>query len=100
MNKENTQNLLKLQIFFFFSEALIHYIDKASEKKRIICNFNKFCVFFYSYIFDERTHSKLVFLMYIYIYIHVYIYIYIYVIYTVYIYVYRERQRQTAYDRT
>ena len=45
MNKNNTQNLLKLQIFRFFSEALSMYIDKASEKKRNICNFNKFCVF-------------------------------------------------------
>ena len=43
MNKK-TQNLFKLQIFLFFSEALPMY-----EKKRNICNLNKFC-FFYSYI--------------------------------------------------
>ena len=41
MNKKNTQNLLNLQIFLFFSED--------SEKKRNICNFNKFCVLFYSF---------------------------------------------------
>ena len=54
--KKNTQNLLKLQIFLFFAEA--------SEKKRNICNFNKFCVFFYSYI-----------CMYVYIYIYIHTYI-------------------------
>ena len=49
MNKKK-QNLFKLQIFLFFSEAL-YYIDKASEKKINICKLNKFCVFFlYIYI--------------------------------------------------
>ena len=48
MNKK-TKDLLKLQIFLFFSEALSVY-EKASEKKRNICNFNKLC-FFYSYIY-------------------------------------------------
>ena len=43
---------------------------KASEKKRNICNFNKFCVFFYSYIF-EVTHLKWAFLMCVYIYIYI-----------------------------
>ena len=52
------------------------YIDKASEKKINICTLYKFCVFFYSFIF-ERTHLKLAFLMYIYIYIYIYI-VYIY----------------------
>ena len=41
MNKKNTQNLLKSQIFLFFSEALSMCqalkLDKASEKKRNIC---------------------------------------------------------------
>ena len=45
-------------------------IDKATEKKRNTCNFNKFCVFF--------IHIYLVFLMYIYIYIYIYTYIYMY----------------------
>ena len=56
MNKK-TQNLLKLQIFLFFSEALSH-IDTASKKKRNICNFNKLCVFFihiYIYIYILET---------------------------------------------
>ena len=35
---------------------------RASEKMRNICTFYKFCVFFYSCIF-ERTHLKLAFLM-------------------------------------
>ena len=48
MNKK-TQHLLQLKkIFLFFSEALSVY-EKASEKKRNICDFNKLC-FFYSYI--------------------------------------------------
>ena len=47
MNKK-TQYLLKLQIFLFFSEALSVY-EKASEKKKNICNWNK--LFFYSYIY-------------------------------------------------
>ena len=47
MNKK-TQHLLKLQIFLFFSEALSVY-EKASEKKKNICNWNK--LFFYSYIY-------------------------------------------------
>ena len=63
MNKK-TQNLLKLQIFLFFSKALSR-IDTASKKKRNICNFNKFCVFF----------------------IHIYIYIYIYIYICIYIYI-------------
>ena len=46
MNKKNAQNLFKLQIFLFFSEALTMY-----EKNRNIYNLNKFCVFFYSYIY-------------------------------------------------
>ena len=62
MNKK-TQNLLKLQIFLFFSKALSR-IDTASKKKRNICNFNKFCVFF------------------IHIYIYIYICIYIYILET------------------
>ena len=46
MNKK-TKDLLKLQIFLFFSEALSVY-EKASEKKRNICNFNKlFFLFIY-----------------------------------------------------
>ena len=40
MNKKNTQNLLKLQIFLFFS-----------EKKRNICNFNNFFVCFFIHIY-------------------------------------------------
>ena len=52
MNKK-TQNLLKPQIFLFL---FFSGIDKASEKKRNICGFNKFCV------------------LYIYIYIYMYVY--------------------------
>ena len=40
MNKKNTQIFFKIKYFF--------------EKKRNICNFNKVCVFFYSYV---STHS-------------------------------------------
>ena len=47
MNKKNTQNSLKLQIFLFFSL-------KRREIFVILINF----VFFYSYIF-ECTHLKL-----------------------------------------
>ena len=47
MNRKNS--LLKLQIFLFFSEAC-PYTDKASEKKRNICNFNKCYVFLFIYI--------------------------------------------------
>ena len=43
MNNKITQNLFKLQIFIFFSEALSMY-----EK---YCNLNKFYLFFYSYIY-------------------------------------------------
>ena len=56
MNKK-TQNLLKPQIFLFL---FFSGIDKASEKKRNIFGFNKFCV------------------LYIYIYIYIYIYMYVY----------------------
>ena len=68
MNKNNTQNLLKLQIFLIFSEALSMYIGKASEKKRNICNFNKFSVFLlFIYI---STHTFKVANSYVYIYIY------------------------------
>ena len=56
MNKKNAQNLFKLQIFLFFSEALTMY-----EKNRNIYNLNKFCVFFihiytYTYICHQTTY--------------------------------------------
>ena len=55
-------------------------IDKASEKKRNTCNFNKCCVFF--------IHIYLVFLMciYIYIYIHIYICIHLHICINLYIF--------------
>ena len=43
--KNSIQNLLKLQIILFYSEAL--------EK---ICNFNKFCVFFFIHITYIHTY--------------------------------------------
>ena len=69
MNKKNTQNLLKLKKFIFFSEIFVILIN--------------FVCFFYSYIF-ERTHLKLTFLMHI---CNIYIYIYIYIYYILHIYV-------------
>ena len=50
MSKKNAQNLFKLQIFLFFSEALTMY-----EKNKNIYNLNKFCVFFihiYTYTYN------------------------------------------------
>ena len=72
MNKKKTQNLLKLQIFLFFSEA--------SEKKRNICSFNKFCVFFF--------HIYIYIYIYIFIYTYIYVYIYIYIFIYIYMYIY------------
>ena len=58
----NTQNLLKPQLFLFFSEAL----SMCQEEKKInICSFNRVCVFLY----------------FLYSYAYIYIYIYIYIIY-------------------
>ena len=51
MNKK-TQHLLKLQIFLFFSEALSVF-EKASEKMKNICNFNK--LFFLLFIYIYKT---------------------------------------------
>ena len=50
MNKKNTKNLLKLQIFLFISEAL----SMCQLLKRNVCNFNKFCVL---YITCKRSYS-------------------------------------------
>ena len=61
MNKKNTQNLLKVQIFLFFLEALSMY--QYDKETNFVC-------FFYSCI---------------YIYIYMYIYIQLYIIYTFYI---------------
>ena len=58
-----------------FSFVISLHIDKGFEKKRNICCFNKFCVLFYSYIF-QVTHLKLAFH-------NVCIYIYIYIKYNV-----------------
>ena len=63
MNKK-TQNLLKPQIFLFL---FFSGIDKASEKKRNIFGFNKFCV------------------LYIYIYIYIYVYIQISSLYAIFL---------------
>ena len=41
--------------YIFNLFVILLYIHKASEKKKNICNLNKFCVFFYSYIF-QCTH--------------------------------------------
>ena len=51
-----------------FSFVILLHIDKASEKKRNICNFSKFCVFLFIYI-------------YIYIYMNLYMYIYVHITY-------------------
>ena len=62
------------------------HIDKASEKKRNICNFNKFCMFFlFIYIW---SHTFKVGICHIYIYIYIYIYILhiiFYIYYTLYV---------------
>ena len=64
MNEKNTHNLLKVQIFLFFSDALSNIctfnklVLQTNRKRReifvLLINF----VFFYSCIF-ERTHLKL-----------------------------------------
>ena len=67
-------------ICIFVCNLITHW--QASKKKRNICGLNKFCLFFYLYIF-EVTHLKLAFLIYI------YIYIYIYIKYILHIYIYK-----------
>ena len=52
---------------------IIHW--QSFWKEENICNLNKFCVFFYLYIF-QCAYSKLAFFTYIYIYVHIYIYTY------------------------
>ena len=65
MNKKNTQNLLKVQKFLFFLEALSMY--QCDKETNFVC-------FFYSCI-------------YIYIYIYICIYIYSYILYIHFIYI-------------
>ena len=64
INKKNTQNFFKLQIFLFFSEILSMYNQHLY-----------IYIFIYTFI---HLHLYIFVNIYIYIYIYVYIYIYIY----------------------
>ena len=62
--------------------------------RRNICDFNKLCIFFYSYLFEvTHWHSLEVnsvgisFYIYVYMYICIYVYMYIYIYICIYIYI-------------
>ena len=58
----------------FSHVAFVICIHKASEKKGNICGFNKFCVFFYSYLFEVSMYIYIYAMFMLYVYAMQYIY--------------------------